>query len=124
MSKLLKKVNGKKVVSTAMLALVLVFAFASMAYAVIPGAENATTSVKTGLDEVEGVIRTLISSIFALAALIAVGNVVWQGFKMMGSNPGSAEQAKGAIIRTLIGLAVILFAWAIVGVVANILLQA
>ena len=75
----------------------------------------------TGIADIAAIVQKLITALFGVATLVAVCVVVWQGFKLMSGNPSAAQDAKTAIIQTLVGLGVILFSWSIVGVVVNTL---
>ena len=114
----MKGLKMKKVISVIMLTLVMVLA-ASPAFAT-----TASQTVVTGVEltTLKTTIDTIINTVFGLAALIAIVNIVWQGFKMISpTNPGAADGAKKAIFQTLIGLGIIFFARIIVGVVISLL---
>jgi hypothetical protein len=83
-------------------------------------AEGSSISGKDASGNPTGItamVINVIRFIFPIAAALAVLNVVWQGFKLMGSNPNSAAQAKSAILKSFLGLGTILLAWMIVGLV-------
>jgi Type IV secretion system pilin len=91
------------------------------AYAAFSDAEKKQFfSEQTSVSGMSGMVRNIIAILFGLASSLAVINVVWQGFKLMGANPNSAQEAKAAIIKSFLGLATILFAWSIVGFVVNL----
>lgn len=71
--------------------------------------------------DVGRLIFNILQAILSIIGLIAVVFVVYGGFKYMTAN-GDEEQIKAAkktIVNAVIGLIVILLAWAIVSVVAN-----
>jgi hypothetical protein len=115
----MKGLKMKKVISVIMLTLVMVLA-ASPAFAADVPSQTVVTGVE--LTELKTTIDTIINTVFGLAALIAIVNIVYQGFKMISpTNPGAADGAKKAIFQTLIGLGIIFFARIIVGVVISLL---
>jgi hypothetical protein len=125
MNKFLSKVSTRRVLEilglAAFMALVATPAFAATVAGNL-GITNAGLP-NTDITQVQGIVQTVVASLFSVAVLVAVVNIVWQGFKLIGGNPSAAQGAKDAIIKTLIGLAVILFSWAIVGLVTNLLLK-
>jgi hypothetical protein len=96
-------------------------ATAKSAYAALSGAEkDQLFSDQTRIVGFPDQIRTIIAILFSLGTSLAVINVVWQGFKMMGGNPQAAKQAKSSITKSIIGLIIILFSWTIVGFAVNL----
>lgn len=75
----------------------------------------------TGLNDVKTLLINVLQIILALSGLVAVGMVMFAGFTYITSN-GNAPQitkAKDTLINWVIGLIIIIGAYAIVGLVAG-----
>lgn len=83
--------------------------------------KNAVFNRSAAVGTLSPVVRSVIPVLFGLACSLAVLNVVWQGFKLMGGNPSAAQSAKASIVKSFLGLATILGAWGIVGLVVRML---
>lgn len=95
------------------------FASVSTAMGVSAPEVTAPSGMTATTDDLADIVSGGINSVFAIAVVIAVVMVVWQGFKLISGNPQAAENAKGAIFRIIIGLAIIVFSWVIIGAAAQ-----
>ena len=86
---------------------------ASVAFAAtaIPPIEPAT-----GTDVVV-IIQRIITWLFTLAGALAVAYLIYAGIQYITGGAKGAEAAKGSIINAIIGIAVIVLAYVIVGAV-------
>jgi hypothetical protein len=84
-------------------------------YGVVAGLANPLPNVEAGTNQLQDILNI----VFAISGAIAVLIIVLAGFKYItsGSDPGAVSTAKNAIIYALVGLVVIMFAFAIVNFV-------
>lgn len=81
----------------------------------LPGQfENSTTTAS-------GLIGKILGIVLGIVGLIAVLFLVWGGFQYITSagDEEKVEKAKGTMINALIGVVVVLLAYALVRIVAN-----
>lgn len=116
--------NSQKIVN--IIAIVAIFAFAVMPFvagaqnifgnpANLPGQFEGTTSTASGL------IGKILGIVLGIVGLIAVLFLVWGGFQYITSagDEEKVEKAKGTMVNALIGVVVVLLAYALVRIVAN-----
>lgn len=65
----------------------------------------------------EAIINRIVQFILGLAGAIAVVYLIWAGIQYITGGPKGADAAKAQIVNAIIGIAVILLAYVIVGVV-------
>ncbi len=77
----------------------------------------------TSFSAIETLLANLVQIVLAVAGLAAVGVVMFAGFTYITSNGNAAQitKAKDTLINWVIGLLIIIGAYAIVGVVAGAL---
>jgi len=67
-----------------------------------------------------GLISTILDLLFALSGVVAVFYIIWGGYQYIISAGGeTAENAKKTITNAIIGLIIIIAAWAIVSFVLS-----
>lgn len=76
---------------------------------------------KDALTPFREMVKSAIGILFAFAVSLALINVVYQGFRLMGANQNSQEAAKASAVKSFIGLAVIVFSYTVIQVMVNIL---
>lgn len=77
----------------------------------------------SGTDKVNVLIKNTISSLFTVAGVVVLAYIIWAGFIFMtsGGESEKKEKAQKQIIAAVIGLLIIVFAYAIVNIVEGIL---
>jgi hypothetical protein len=90
------------------------------------GLTNVQTQVGWGTVDLEAAIIKIITFIMAFLGLIAIIIILWGGFTWMtaGGNEEKIASAKKILIAGVVGLAIILAAYAIATFVVNILVNA
>jgi cytochrome bd-type quinol oxidase subunit 2 len=80
-----------------------------------------SVDVGLGTADLKETVLNILQLVLGLLALIAVVMIIWGGFTWLtaGGNEEKVEQAKRIITAAIIGLIVILLAWAIVIFVAR-----
>ncbi|USN53417.1 MAG: hypothetical protein H6760_04660 [Candidatus Nomurabacteria bacterium] len=102
-------------------------AFAILALPLLVSAQSAFTveniggSVGLGTADLKDTVINIIQWVLGILALVAVVMIIIGGFQWMtaGGNDEKVEKAKKIISAAVIGLIIILLAWAIVIFVAN-----
>lgn len=104
-----------------LLALLAPLALASAVYAATPySIENVGGSVGLGTADLKGSTLNIIQWILGILALVAVAMIIGAGF-IAATSPGEerGETAKRVVVGALVGLVIVLLAWAIVVFVAG-----
>ncbi|USN53418.1 MAG: hypothetical protein H6760_04665 [Candidatus Nomurabacteria bacterium] len=83
--------------------------------------ENVGGSVGLGTADLKDTVINIIQWVLGIVALIAVVMIIIGGFQWMtaGGNDEKVEKAKKIISSAVVGLIIVLLAWAIVVFVAN-----
>lgn len=117
----MKKVNLQKVAN--ILAITAIFALALMP--LLAGAQFGSEPVPGGFDKsttnVSQLIGKILNIVLGIVGLIAVLFLVWGGFQYITSagDEEKVKSAKGTMINALIGVVVVILAYALVRVVTN-----
>lgn len=69
--------------------------------------------------EMKAIVQRVNGTLLGLGTLLAVLNIVWQGFRIMDGDSQTTQQAKKSALKSLIGIGVMVFAWTLVGLVVN-----
>jgi hypothetical protein len=106
-----------------------VLALSALAMLVVPVAVSASdfsitdigTTIGLGTADLKEVVINIIQWVLGILALVAVVMIIIGGFQWMtaGGNEEKVEKAKKIISAAVIGLIIVLLAWAIVIFVAN-----
>ncbi|MFA6511765.1 MAG: pilin [Patescibacteria group bacterium] len=114
----MKKRNVLSTVALGVLALALV---PTMASASAFSIEDIGTSIGLGTADLKDTVVNIIQWILGILALLAVVFIIWGGFKWLTSSGDETriDSAKKTISAAVIGLIIILLAWAIVIFVAG-----
>ncbi|MFH1170965.1 MAG: pilin [bacterium] len=106
----------RKLLSVGLLAAV-VFVIPAVTYAV--SFENPATSIGLGTSDLKATVINVINWVLGLLGIIAVIMILVGGFQWMtaAGNEEKVEKAKKIISAAIVGLIIILLAWAIVNFV-------
>jgi len=118
----------KKIVLFTSLAL-LVLPFVASAQVTSYSIENIGGSIGLGTADLKATVINVIQWVLGILALVAVIMIIYGGFMWMtaGGNEEKVEKAKKIISAAVIGLIIVLLAWAIVifvaGTAANVVTE-
>jgi ABC-type multidrug transport system fused ATPase/permease subunit len=72
----------------------------------------------------KGILLFVIKQVLSVAGLIAVAFVIWGGYQyvMSGGNDEMAEKGKKTLINAIIGVAIIVLSWMIIGAISKLIL--
>ena len=101
-----------------------IMAMPAVAGAQIFGSEDLPAQFEAETETASQLIIRVLNILLGVVGLVAVLFLVWGGFKYITSagEEGAIEAAKGTIINALIGIVVVLLAFALVRIVANAVL--
>lgn len=115
----------KKTFST--VAVLLVISFLILQFAVPSDVLAASIGISNPLkvDSIQALISVVLKFVVNLLAIAGVLYIIWTGFMFVRAqgNPGELETAKKSFLNALIGMAIILGAWAIATAIANTINQ-
>ena len=91
-----------------------------------PGGGQSASDIGLGTANLRTVVVQLVRSVIGFLGIIAVIVIIWGGFKWMtaGGDSGKVDAAKKLIIQGIVGLVIILLAFAIAEFVISTLIQA
>jgi len=107
------------------LSLAAIMLFAGSAHAALDLGTSYTGNIGLGTRDLRETVGGIITTAMGLLGTIAVVIVLYGGFKWMtaGGDEGKVDEARTLIIQGVVGLAIILSAYAISTFVINVLLE-
>lgn len=121
-----KQQIGRKVLATAIAAGAGVLLVAPRAFALDVGLNEVDETLELGNEDIRTTIASIINVLMGLLGIIAVVIILLGGFKWMtaGGSEDKVGEAKKLIMQGIIGLVIILAAWAIAKFVIDSLVSA
>lgn len=121
-----KRQLGKRALATALAAGVGTLLLAPRVFALDVGLNAVESEIQLGNQDIRTTIASIINVLMGLLGIIAVVIILLGGFKWMtaGGNEDKVGEAKKLIMQGIIGLVIILSAWAIARFVIDSLVSA
>src|SRR5476649_1539508 len=93
-----------------------------LSFLIIVSPVFAQTSSSADVTKVQTFIQSIIQTMVTISGLVAVAFLIWGGFQYITStgNPNHMDSAKRTIMYSAIGLAIVLGAYVLTGIIAQL----